>query len=66
MRRPPESTVAAGARFCMRMGARPRPLPPLVAKGTTVLPARSHDSTNVSTMRGSTYHHTGKPTKTVS
>ena len=32
---PPKTTP------CIRCGARPKPLPPLVAKGTTVLPAKS-------------------------
>ena len=62
----PGSTVAPGVREAMRSGAFPRPLPPLVAKGTMVLPAKSADSRNVSMMRGSTYHQMGKPTKMVS
>ena len=39
--RAPSSTVAPGASLRMRSGALPKPLPPLVAKGTIVLPAKS-------------------------
>ena len=59
-------TVELVAMRCMRSGALPRPLPPLVANGTMVFPEKSYDSKNVSMIRGSVYHHMGKPTNTAS
>ena len=64
--RRPSRTVAPFASVAMRCGALPRPLLPLVANGTMTLPVRSYASRKVSTMRGSTYHQMGNPTKTVS
>ena len=42
------------------------PLPPEVAKGTTVFPVKSYASMKVSMIDGSRYHQIGKPTKTTS
>ena len=55
----------------MQLGARallvpPMPLPPEVAKGTTVLPVRSQLSRKVLTIVGAIYHQMGKPTNTTS
>ncbi|MBR6204134.1 MAG: amidohydrolase family protein [Candidatus Methanomethylophilaceae archaeon] len=65
-KRLPASTLAPGARDAMFFPESPMSLPPEVANGTTVFPAKSQDSMNVSMIDGSLYHHTGNPTKTTS
>lgn len=62
----PSRTRASGCRLLMRSVARETPLPPLVANGATIFPARSTESRKLSTMRGSAYHQMGKPTNTTS